>query len=423
MQTSYHSHKRFLILNLINHLGPISRTELITLTEYRPASVGAIIKELLDEGLIVESGYASGGPGRRRTLLEINHSHICAVGISISPDSASFMMAQSDGKVLEQLEMEIRTDDQQELCGLITAQVAEMKKRHEDYRILGVGICDPHKDPLRYQVGRTLLENYNHFDDWWYYELKPYMENALKLPVQVFSHITLPTIAEQSFGVAKGVRDFILVEMSNGIGMSPCCNGAPVGGSRNAAGELGHTVVDYGDPNPKMCYCGKQGCLESTTAFPAISEQITSALERGVSSALNGYYDRSRPLTVQDVRRALDENDQLCRFVVRRAAQKLGVAIANVVEVLNPEMVVLYGFMLELGDYFFTNLTNSLRENLLVVSSDIRICTSVSMESGHLLGATAEIFTSYLKIADYQWVYQMQPEDLRAHLEEETEEE
>ena len=76
--------KRYLILNMIHHLGPISRIELINKTDYRPDSVGEIIKELLDENIIVETGYASSGAGRKRIMLELNKSYLCAIGLSFS---------------------------------------------------------------------------------------------------------------------------------------------------------------------------------------------------------------------------------------------------------------------------------------------------------------------------------------------------
>ena len=82
MPHNSHFHRQYLILNIINHLGPISRTELTNLTDYRPATVTDIIKELLDADLIAETGNLSVGHGRNRTLLEMNKTHLCAIGIS-----------------------------------------------------------------------------------------------------------------------------------------------------------------------------------------------------------------------------------------------------------------------------------------------------------------------------------------------------
>lgn len=90
MPSNNQNYKRNLILNIISHLGPISRTELINLTDYRPASVSAIIKELLDEKLIVETGYTR-GPWTEKSPVGDNKDHLCAVGLAFQPGSATLL--------------------------------------------------------------------------------------------------------------------------------------------------------------------------------------------------------------------------------------------------------------------------------------------------------------------------------------------
>lgn len=102
MADNRHTHRKELILNMIYHLGPISRTELIALTDYRPASVGELVAELLEERLVVESGSLSAGHGRRRILLELNREYLCAMGISFTEGSVHYIVAQPDGRILHQ---------------------------------------------------------------------------------------------------------------------------------------------------------------------------------------------------------------------------------------------------------------------------------------------------------------------------------
>ena len=87
-------------------------------------------------------------------------------------------------------------------------------------------------------------------------------------------------------------------------------------------------------------------------------------------------------------------------------------AIANAVSLLNPQLVVLYGFMTGLGDYFLQQLEQAIRENTLSVACDFELRTSAHLEKNLPLGAVAEIFSSYLRTDDYKWVYQLQPSDL-----------
>jgi predicted NBD/HSP70 family sugar kinase len=407
---AYNSHifKRHLILNITSHLGPVSRTELIELTDYRPASVTDIIKELLDERLIMETGSVSVGHGRKRTMLEINKGHLCAIGISFSNDSVSYVLSRIDGTILTQQSRRFHlAESRAELIGRITEDVQKLLEQFSDKLLVGIGISEPLFDPTAYQYGSSLTANYTHFNDWIHLSLKPQLEEITGLQVESYSGVTLPAMAEQRFGAARGVQNFICVELSNGIGSSICCNGLPVSGANGMAGELGHTVVEYGTAKRRLCYCGKPDCVEVDTAFPALVAAIMDALDSGVFSSLVP----GQPITVQSIRQALDAGDRMCMHYVRQAAQKLGVVIANAVNLLNPELVVLHGFMLELGDYFLNHLEQSLRENVLAISANFALRVSDSMDALLPLGAVAEIFSSYLRSDDYKWVYQLNNSD------------
>lgn len=144
MPNNYRSHKRYLILNMINYLGPVSRTRLTMLTDYRPASVGAITKELLEERLLVESGHLSTGHGRKRTLLEINKEHLCAIGVGFSSDTITYIVAQFDGSILERAETNIPQNSAKELLDKeILEQIQALTDRYADKEIVGIGLCDP----------------------------------------------------------------------------------------------------------------------------------------------------------------------------------------------------------------------------------------------------------------------------------------
>ncbi len=398
--------KRYLILNMISHLGPISRTELIELTDYRPASVSDIIKELLDEKLIVETGHASVGHGRKRTMLEINREHLCAIGVSFTGDSVNYIVSKIDGSILchsiQKVSMDLTKDDQiREIIRSIGALLEQFSDKH----IVGIGISEPLFDPTAYQHGASLIANYSHFNDWIRLALVPRLRGIRNMLAESYSGVILPAMAEQRFGVAKGVQDFICVELSNGVGSSICCNGMPVAGANGMAGELGHTVIEYAAGSHKLCYCGKPDCVEADTAYPALVSAIMDAVERGVFSSLTP----GKPITIEAIREALDGGDRMCMHLVGEAAKKIGLAIANAVNLLNPELVVLHGFMLKLGDYFLTILKQSLQENVLAIAADFRLEISDSMETLLPLGAVAEIFSSYLRSDDYTWVYQIKP--------------
>ena len=190
-------HRRHLILNIIHLLGPISRTELIHLTDYRPATVTEIIKELLEKRLITESGSCSVGHGRNRTLLEINKSHLCAIGMSFSSDCVTFIVSQFDGLILRKDTIDISPDSSKD--ALITNITEHIKGLLSDYKrkgILGIGIGEPFHDPARYQSGTFLSTNHANFNYWVHHGLRPQLENSFGLRVETYSEVVLPVIAE-----------------------------------------------------------------------------------------------------------------------------------------------------------------------------------------------------------------------------------
>ncbi len=394
--------KRNFLLNIIAYSGPISRTDLVEMTDYRPASVTDITRELLDEKLIIETDHISDGLGRKRVLLEINKQHLYAIGIAFTANTVTYVVGTIDGEVIVQSSHKLPGDnDRQKLVQMISEQIDGLFRQFPQKRIVGIGISEPLFDPSAYHKDKSLLMNYMHFNDWIHLSLKPTLEQQFGVQVGSYSGVTMPAIAEQRFGVAKGAQNFICVEISNGIGSSICAGGVPLAGAKGMAGELGHTVIEYGGAQQKLCYCGKPDCVEASTAFPALVSAMEKALESGVFSSLS----KEKPITAQTIREAVEQGDRMCRHHVKEAAQRIGVVIANAVNLLNPELVVLYGFMLDLGDYFLQKLEQSLRDNVLSIASDFELRISSSMDALLPLGAVAEVFSAYLHSDDYKWLF------------------
>ncbi|MBQ6832737.1 MAG: ROK family protein [Oscillospiraceae bacterium] len=405
MQPNNHFQRHRLILNMINHLGPVSRTSLIELTGYRPATVGSIVGELLEKELIVETGFRSSGQGRKRTMLEIHKSHICGIGISFTAHRVCLVLSQFDGTILQQQELPYGAEHPDALTEQITAGLQTLLQQYQDRFFAGIGICKPLVDPLRYRSMGSVYTGPR--STWFEKTLAPYLEQTFHLRTEIFSSVTLPAQAEHRFGAARDVEDFIWVELSNGVGTSIFSGGHAIGGADGTAGELGHTVTEGGAG--RMCYCGKPDCVETAAAWPALQQQLRGALESGVISCLQQRADK--PLTVQDVRWALDQNDRMCRHYVAQAAGHLGRAIANAINLLNPRLIVLYGFMLELGPCFLEELERSMRSNTVFTSENFEVRISDTSEQIMPLGAIANILSSYLRTEDYRWVYSLDKTD------------
>lgn len=396
MPTTYRYYQKYQLLNLIRHFAPISRKKLVELMDLRPASVGDLTKELLEEGLIVETGLSSGGHGRRRILLDINKRDLCALVLSFSERLVNYTVVQFDGETVLKTEQPLPTGgDDARLTG-IAAQIETLLRRTADRRIVGIGLCDPiYNDP---RPASAL--SYDSFLLWLHDTLCPALEKRFSLPVSSFSTVCLPALAEHRFGCGVGCEHLLCVELSNGLGLSAYADGRAITGAHGMAGELGHTVTDARrDAAP--CYCGKTGCVEQTAAFPYLQASLQKAIESGTATVLAG----KKNLTVSDIRAALEQHDRLCMRCVRQIAENAGLAIANAVTLFDPERVVLYGFLLELGDYYLTILKNTILEN--VMSAELTICVSDATEGLLPLGAAAELFSAFLRVEENRWIYKL----------------
>ena len=401
---NYQDYKRYLILNLIYHSGAISRTGLTQMTDYIPAVISNIVKDLLDEKLIVETGSVYAGQGRRRTLLEINNSHICAIGVSISSESVYYIVSTIRGDLLRSCEQAIPQDCPiDEIIAKIVKTLKALLEEFEDRRILGIGICDPGILDANEEYSIQSVR----FRGWKDVHLKAIVERETGVSVRVSSRHALVALAEQNFGAAQNMRDFVCLELSMGIGMSFACNGAVVKGHSAMAGEIGHTRVHTND---RMCYCGNAGCMEQSTAWPSLKERIMEAQAHGVHTCLNSICDGSRELTIADVRCALDRGDRLCTRLVLESAALIGLALANVINLLNPECVIFYGDMVQLGDVFLEEIQRAADRQTVPFLSRPVYKVSPLMENAPPIGAATLFFHEFLKSENFQWLSELPTE-------------
>lgn len=356
----------------------------------------------------METGSYSAGHGRKRTLLKLNSDYLCAISISFSATEVTCITAQFDGTVLSKDTADFSANaSRSSLCNCVTDLIQSSLERYADRCIIGVGICTPSNDPAGYPIV-TIDPAFRQLWDWIQDALLPFLREKYTIPIEMFHDIALATLVEQSFGSAKGVRDFICVELSNGIGCSICCNGKSVIGANAYAGELGHIVLDRTSNEADLCYCGKPGCVEHSYSLPVLIRKISGALDSRIYSLLREYADPNN-LTVEDICAASEAGDLLCRHYIKQAAEHLGIAIANTVMLLNPEMVVLYSHMLSLGNYFLVQLKTAITENLSPKSRirEDHIVVSANLQDQLPLGAISELFAGYLKKEDFNWVYQL----------------
>ncbi len=175
--------------------------------------------------------------------------------------------------------------------------------------------------------------------------IAPVLRKRFKVPVYIGNDVNLGTLGEAWRGAARGAASAVGVFVGTGIGAGVVINGQLVTGRRNAAGEIGHMVMQAGGP---LCGCGNRGCLEALASRTAIERDIRDAVKNGRKSAITKLAGADLAVIKSSVlKRALQQEDELVTDVMRRAAETLGYACLNVRHLLDPDVIVLGGGVLE----------------------------------------------------------------------------
>jgi glucokinase len=216
-------------------------------------------------------------------------------------------------------------------------------------KVAGVGVGSP--GPLDTRQGIVLLTPNLGWVD---FPLRGRVSDGLGLPASLDNDANCAVLGEHWRGAARGTRQAIGITIGTGIGGGIILDGQLYHGASDCAGEIGHTTIEM---NGRRCACGNYGCLEAYASGPAIARRAVEAVERGAESSLRAPMEADpASITAQVVYEAATAGDALAREVVQDTARILGAALANLVNVFNPEVVVVCGGVTLAGESLFAPL-------------------------------------------------------------------
>ena len=355
---------RSLVLNLVKTSGPISRMEISAQSGLSPATVSNLSAELIDDGLIHETGIAETRRGRPPTMLSLNSRARFVVGVKVMPDSFVAVVTDLDARVVASATSDLpepgsqdRTSPLDRSPDEVVADVARLVESVVEAagvarsEILGVGLA------LAGIVdGDSGVCRYSPFFGWREVDLAAPLSRRLGLDVYLENDVNSLTVAEQWFGHGVGHDNFAVVTVGRGVGAGLVLNGRFYGGLTGGVGELGHITVV---PDGPLCGCGRRGCLEMMAGDVALVRAVSEAVDRGEPTVL----DASTPITLEAIVSAADEGDALARECLAESGRWLGIGLATIANLLNPELIVLAGEGVEAGDWRLAPTRRSLQEN------------------------------------------------------------
>jgi glucokinase len=307
------------------------------------------------------------------------------VGVDIGGTNLVVGCVANDGSSLRAL----RTEPTQAEAGadeivariiaMITQAIAQCRREDPSAEIVGIGVGAP--GPLNTKTGIVLLTpNLG----WVNMPLRDRVQNGAGLPTALDNDANCAVLGEWWMGAARGSRTAIGITIGTGIGGGLILHGRLFHGHSDCAGEIGHTTIEV---NGRQCKCGNYGCLEAYASGPAIARRAVEAIQSGYDTSLPRYVDgRLELMTAQTVYDAAHEGDALALEVVGDTAKFLGAGVANLVNVFNPEVVVVCGGVTHAGDSLFVPLRREVSRRAFKPA--VEVCRIVPGE----LPGTAGVF-------------------------------
>jgi glucokinase len=268
------------------------------------------------------------------------------------------------------------------VAGLAEAVIEEVLGETRDRGSLGgVGIGCP--GPLDLDRGVVIATPNLGWRD---YPIRGRISEALSLPASLDNDANCATYGEYWQGVGRGAKCLVGVTLGTGIGGGLILEGRVVRGVSSAAGEIGHTTIDF---TGRRCACGNYGCLEAYASGPNIAARAREGLRAGYDSVLRSLVDDDLDrLTAATVYDALVQGDEYAQEVMNETAKILGAGIANVVNLLNPDRVVIVGGVTRAGEYLMAPLRSEVRRRAFEAAvSHCQILPGALPETAGVIGA------------------------------------
>jgi predicted NBD/HSP70 family sugar kinase len=312
---------RDIVLELIRENQPISRADLSRRSGLQRSTVSQIVEQLIRERWVREGSVAISARGRRPTMLGLNEE-LGVIAIDIRPVQAIVAVVDLNGRLLSRVQVPI-TSDPAASIRLVNEAAHRMRDALPRFSIQGIGVSLPGRvDPATQRL--IFAPNLR----WPDFDLKGAIESKLRLPVKMENAANACLIAELTFGRLDGIRNIVLVTISEGVGTGIFANGHLITGDGGRAGEFGHAPIDKDGP---LCSCGRRGCWE-------VFASCRAALR---------YYRELRPkardLAFHDLLLMAEDGDASAAAALEMQAKEIARGLGLLIAGLAPSMILVAG--------------------------------------------------------------------------------
>ena len=381
---------------LVRSHGPVSRAGIRQLTQLRWSSVSPIVRELLNQGKLVEVGPSTNPMGRKQTLLRLNEENGYIVAVEFDPETVSAAVTDLFPRIRSKVTETTRVDE--DANGLIhqlflCAHEAIRQAGIPRDKLLGIGVADPGLVDVR--QGVSVLSA--HIGFWKNVHLKKLFEAEFGVPVILDSSTRAQALAERVRGAGEGAGEMIYIEYGRGIGAGIIIEGKCLLGNNSFAGEFGHIPMIENGP---ACSCGSFGCLEAIVGLSAMEARCRKAIQEGSNTrALEIAHADPTRITGWIVLQAAKLGDKTCLAIVGELEKYLGLGISTLVNLFNPSIIILDHRLGLAGDSLLDQIAQRVKRQALGSSTaNLKFRYGTLGRDAGLLGAALNILERIFEI-------------------------
>ncbi len=369
----------------------MSCAELSELFDKSIPSIAKAVNELIEEGFVVEQGYAPSSGGRRPLMYTINATAMYLVAIAMDQLSTRIQLVDLHNQPVADLvmfELKLMNNDfaLDQLIENINSYINESGIAKD--RIAGIGIGMPgFINPIK-GINYTYLDAGEK-------TLTQYITDETGLPTYVDNDSSLIALAEQKFGIAKSQTEVMVINLGWGIGLGMIVNGEIFRGRNGFAGEFSHIPISE---DGAMCVCGKRGCLEAEASMLVVKKKAIEGIEKGRITSLKQLDEAHSKLMGDAIMEAATKGDQFAIELFTDAAYKIGKALAILIHIMNPQAIVLSGRGAKVGKILLAPIQQALHKYCIPrLSRGTELLISDLGFDAELIGASILIMENFDK--------------------------
>lgn len=344
-------------------------------------TVTKLVGELMDEGFVVDFGKQETNGGRRPNVYGLNDNSGYFVGVDIKRSHINIGLVNFKGDLVDaKLNIPFKMDHTREsfdkLCDIINHFLSNSVVPRDKILNIGINIS-----------GRVNTQS-GHSYSFFFFDERPLteiFEEQFGIAVSIDNDSRAMAYGEYLKGCVNGEKNVILINLTWGLGIGIIINGQLYYGKSGFSGEFGHMTAFE---NEVMCHCGKKGCLETEASGSYIHRKFLEKINSGYSSSLSKKIAKNEEISLEDIINVALNEDMLAIELIEEVGNTLGKHIAGLINLFNPELVIIGGTVAAAGDYLFLPIRSAIKKySLNLVNKDTTIKLSKLGEKTGLIGA------------------------------------